>query len=59
MTHLEKPKSGNNLKKRPHEAQLNFIVERLNIQSTGIQGSATNNCLDVENNKNADGKSDE
>lgn len=38
MTRLKKAKTSNNLKKRPHEAQLDFIIERSNIKPTWIQG---------------------
>ena len=49
-------KTGNDLKKHPYEAQLDFIIERPNIKPVYIQGSTTDSSLELddENTTNAD-----
>ena len=51
-------KTGNDLKKHPYEAQLDFIIERANIKPTYIQGSTTDSSLNNENTTNADDEID-
>ena len=51
-------KTGNDLKKHPYEAQLDFIIDRPNIKPAYIQGSTTDSSLDDENTTNAGNDSD-